>query len=348
MSDFTDTTGYDDSVLSVDHDGDGLAETTYADTDGDGAIDTVAEFDPYTGASAVAADTDGDGIIDTYVADLDGDGLIDQSHTQTVVIEEADGSDGAEADDGTDGPFVDEADADDETAASDETVIDDAAATDAADDDAIHGEPQADIDYHQVQPGPVDCLPTSVSMALSEITGTTVPADELVAMANEEGFMTDAGMAAGDAVTLFENYGVEAEATSGTIDDLRAALDAGEPVIVGIDSADVYSGGGGPFDPGMESGHAVVVTGIDDGPPGMLYINDPGFPDGAGVEIPLELFEDAWEDSENTMVVATVDDAADASAAAESVGSAATGTEGDDGGLVERLILLPMTFVLRA
>lgn len=340
MSDFTDT-GYDDSTLSVDHDGDGLAETTYADTTGDGVIDTVAEFDPYTGASAVAADTDGDGLIDTYVADLDGDGLIDQSHTETVVTDTTD----AAADD-TDGPFVDETDAAEEIV--DESVTNDQAVTDdETADDGVHGEPRADVEYHQVQPGPVDCLPTSVSMALSEITGTTVPADELVAMATEEGFMTDSGMAAGDAVTLFENYGVEAEATSGTVDDLRAALDAGEPVIVGIDSADVYSGGGGPFDPGMESGHAVVVTGIDNGPPGVLYINDPGFPDGAGVEIPLELFEDAWEDSENTMVVATAgEDAAETAAAEESVG-ATTGAEGDDVSLVKRLILLPMTFVLK-
>lgn len=324
MSDFSDT-GYDS--IGVDHDGDGFAETTYADTTGDGTIDTVAEYDPYTGASAVAADTTGDGVIDTVAVDYDGDGLIDEAFTEDATTD--------------DGPFV-----------ADDELVDTADTADLPDDgdgpdDGIHGEPRADIDYHQVQPGPVDCLPTSVSMALSEITGTHVPADELVAMANEHGFMTDTGMSALDSITLFENYGVEAEATSGTLDDLRDALDRGDPIIVGIDAADLYSGGGGPFDPGMESGHAVVVTGIDDGPPGVLYINDPGFPDGAGVEIPLELFEDAWEDSENTMVVATAPAEVDAGAAEVGAVGAEESAEGAPAG-VRRLLLLPLTFLLKA
>jgi hypothetical protein len=336
MSDFSDT-GYDS--IGVDHDGDGFAETTYADTTGDGTIDTVAEYDPYTGASAVAADTTGDGVIDTVAVDYDGDGLIDEAYTEDTGTDVIDDPVDDTATD--DGPFV----ADDELVDTD----DGADLPDDGDDsdDGIHGEPRADIDYHQVQPGPVDCLPTSVSMALSEITGTHVPADELVAMANEHGFMTDTGMSALDSVTLFENYGVEAEATSGTLDDLRDALDRGDPIIVGVDAADVYSGGGGPFDPGMESGHAVVVTGIDDGPPGVLYINDPGFPDGAGVEIPLELFEDAWEDSENTMVVATAPAEGGAEAAEVGAVEAGEAAEGEPAG-VRRLLLLPLTFLLEA
>src|SRR5690606_6420513 len=122
---------------------------------------------------------------------------------------------------------------------ADETVLvdDDADSDEAVVEPGIHGEPRADVEYHQVQPGPVDCLPTSVSMVLSEITGSDIPAQELVDLANESGFMTDSGMAPVDAVTLLENYGVEAEVASGTVDDLRAALDAGDPVIIGLDAA---------------------------------------------------------------------------------------------------------------
>src|SRR5690606_26684941 len=126
----------------------------------------------------------------------------------------------------------------------------------------------------------------------------------------------------------------------------------GDPIIVGIDSADVYNGGGGPFDPGMEAGHAVVITGIDDGPPGMVYINDPGFPDGAGVAIEMDMFIDAWEDSDNTMVIAEVGaDSANATVGAVAgEPAAATETTTDDGVLedVRRLILLPLNFVLKS
>ncbi len=337
----------DATSIAFDSDGDGLIDSALIDTDGDGVADGYFETDPYSGASALVLDSDGDGVADTFVADYDGDGQIDEM----VVTFSGDGP----AMPGTsDGPFAvedgdGEEDLDDDDVDAVLTVVEDEADGAAGDEvePGIHGDPRADVDYHQVQPGPVDCLPTSVSMVLSEITGTDIPAQELVDLANESGFMTEDGMAPVDAVTLLEHYGVEAEVASGTVDDLRAALDAGDPVIIGLDSADLYSGGGGPFDPGMESGHAVVITGIDDGPPAYVYINDPGFPDGAGVEIPLELFEDAWEDSDNTMVVATAGGGDETVTA----GAEGVGDRGDDEGVAEaikRVLLLPLNFVVRA
>ena len=80
-------------------------------------------------------------------------------------------------------------------------------------------------------------------------------------------------------------------------------LDAGAPVIIGLDSDDLYGAGDAPFADDMVAGHAVVITGIDD-EAGLVYINDPGFPDGAGVAIPIEEFEDAWTDADHTMIVA--------------------------------------------
>lgn len=343
--------------LTFDGDGDGYAETTMLDTTGDGVADTMVVEDAWTGGLSVAVDLDGDGTLDTMATDLDGDGIIDESYS------EAEGSlldGGVETfDDGTvdttseeSGPFA-------PTEDPDAGIV----------DEGMHGEPQADIEYHQAQPGPVDCLPTSVAMSLSELTGTEVPADDVIALANTEGFMTDSGMAAEGALTLFESYGVDAELSSGTVDGLREALDNGDTIICGIDSTDLYAEGGGPFDPGMETGHAVVITGIDDGPPGVVYINDPGFPDGAGVEIPLELFEDSWEDSDNTMVVASptvdatesgqgefmddgptpVDEETGAAVDGEAVAAEAVATveDGADDGAFEhvrRLILLPLTF----
>ena len=344
MSDTTDfdTDGNQPDAMSFDADGDGYAETTVVDTDHDGIADTFIEEDPYSGGMIVAADTDGDGVVDTVAADYDGDGIIDEAitddggGTDTFVDDGPDDGTTDYSDDGSfDGPFpTDEGTTDDPT-------------LDPGTDEGMHGDPPGDMTYHQTQPGPVDCLPTSVAMTLSELTGTDIPAGDLVEMANANGFMGDSGMAAEDALTLFESYGVEADLTSGTVDDLRTALDNGDSIVVGIDSADLYAGDGGPFDQGLTTGHAVVITGIDDGPPGSVYINDPGFPDGAGVEIPLDQFIDSWEDTDNTMIVAEPIDAA-ADDSATTAETAATDVDTETVDAFQRMILLPLNFVVGA
>ncbi|MEZ5281126.1 MAG: C39 family peptidase [Acidimicrobiales bacterium] len=328
---YTDDTGYDqysNNTMSFDSDGDGYADTTMIDTDGDQYADVMIYEE--AGYSEAVIDTDGDGYFDTLVADTDGNGVIDVH----IVDQDGDGIAEYEAyGEDPNGSFVDNGfdvlDASDDVT---DTAVFDADITTITDDpvelsDSIHGEPMAEITYHQAQPGPVDCLPTSVAMVLTEVTGELVPADDVVALANEMDMMTSTGMAAEDGVRLLEEYGIEAELTSGTLDGLRDQLDSGTGVIIGLDSADLYSNGGGPFDEGMEAGHAVVITGIDD-EAGLVYINDPGFPDGAGVAISIETFEDAWADSDNLMI--------------EIVGSGDS-TEGM--GIIERL-LIPINFVL--
>ena len=332
MSDPTDFDSTDPDAMSFDADGDGYAESTMIDADGDGIADTFIEEDPYTGAMAVATDTDGDGLVDTVAVDYDGDGIIDEAIVDDTVEAPVDPST-------PNVPFNDEG----PDSPNDGTDPPPEA------DEGFHGDPPGDMTYHQTQPGPVDCVPTSVAMTLSDLTGEEIPAGDVVTMANDAGFMTDSGMAAEDALTLFENYGVEAELTSGSIDGLREALDNGDSIVVGLDAADLYSGDGGPFDEGLVSGHAVVITGIDDGPPGTVYINDPGFPDGAGVEIPLEQFEDSWEDTDNTMIVA------EPTVTPEGGGADTSGADADTEASVDepspaltRMILLPLNFVVGA
>lgn len=331
--DYDSDTGDNSEVdaMSYDSDGDGFAETTIIDTDGDGIADTFIEEDPYSGAMAVAVDTDGDGIVDAVAIDYDGDGIIDEAVVDDGIAVGMDDTPYDDDDGSSNGPFP-----------NDEGTTDDPTLDPIA-DEGMHGDPPSDMTYHQTQPGPVDCLPTSVAMTLSELTGQDIPAGDLVAMANDNGFMTETGMAAEDALTLFESYGVEADLTSGSVDDLRLALDNGDSIVVGIDSADLYAGDGGPFDQGLTTGHAVVITGIDDGPPGAVYINDPGFPDGAGVEIPLDQFIDSWEDTDNTMIVA------EPTTGAADVGAVDVGADGseslvDDASVLARMILLPLNF----
>jgi len=219
------------------------------------------------------------------------------------------------------------------------------------DNDSIHGDPMADIEYHQAQVGPNDCLPTSAAMVLTEVLGHEVPQGDLVDLANEMGLLGPTGMTIDGGVQLLEHYGVEAEASSGTMDSLRESLDAGDQVIIGLDSDDLYGEGDAPFADDLVAGHAVVITGIDD-EAGLVYINDPGFPDGAGVAISIEAFEDAWQDADNSMIVVESSGAGDS---ADDVDAGAAGNaapfgtdtdEGDDAGLLEtitRFILMPFT-----
>lgn len=336
------TTPYDDSLVAADTDGDGYDDTFAHDLDGDGYIDTVAVVDPTTGAVSVLLDTDADGEADTLLVDTDGDGYADEGLTAPGT-EATTGADDPESYDPVSDPYDPGSDPDvvpaDPFAPGAENLTE-------AGDEGVHGDPRADTQYHAVQPGPVDCLPTSVSMIVSEVTGETVPAEEIADLADEKGFMNGSGMSAEDSLTLLQSYGVEAELQQGSVDGLRTALDNGDQIIIGLDSADLYQGEAGPFDPGMTAGHAVVLTGIDDGPPAYAYINDPGFPDGAGVQVPLELLEDAWADADNTMVVVggspdTVSpEGGEATAGTETV---STGTVSEESSEVGRLLLLPIT-----
>ncbi|MEZ5250187.1 MAG: papain-like cysteine protease family protein [Ilumatobacteraceae bacterium] len=156
-------------------------------------------------------------------------------------------------------------------------------------------------------------------------------------------------------VTLLEHWGVDAEVQTGNIDDLRAMLDQGTPIIIGLDSDDLYGLGDQPFADDFVAGHAVVITGIDD-EAGLVYINDPGFPDGAGVAVSIEDFEDAWIDGGNSMIVADVDgdaalDTAVDTAADTAVEGAAGGAEQGSDRAAELslidLVLIPLRLVVR-
>ncbi len=290
---------YDDGLsIAVDFDGDGWSETIVTDTNADGIGDAYDFVDPYTGMQIIALDADLDGLLDTMVVDNDGDGEFDEA----MIDSDGDGEFETELDPGVttvpfDDPALDPA-LDAESADNDES--DDS-------DDGVHGQPMAEIPYHQAQVGPNDCLPTSVAMVLSEATGTTIPQADLVDLAEGLGVLGPDGMSLEGGVQLLDHYGVDAEVQTGSLDDLRTLLDQGTPVIIGLDADDLYGMGDQPFSDDIVSGHAVVITGIDD-EAGLVYLNDPGFPDGAGVAVPLDDFEDAWVDGGNSMIVADLDD----------------------------------------
>lgn len=369
----------------VDFYGDGVADaiqTTDVDT---GVVTTVADLDGDGFMETYTADYDADGVMDEVYIDTNGDGIAEYEQwgespmdalqlsaeplDPSVTLETADPFAALETELSTtelsaevdvDDLSVDNVEAviadilDDTATDGDDEVdpfaIDNSTTTTSADDDAVHGEPMADIEYHQAQPGDYDCVPTSVAMILSEVTGETVDAQTVVDTANEMGVMTPTGMYPEDAVSLFAEFGVEANLEIGTLDDLRTALDDGTEVVIALDADDLYGVGDEPFADDVVSGHAVTITGIDDDA-GLVYINDPGFSDGAGTAIPIDQFEDAWVDMGNQMV--TVDAEAQSTDAdlvdAEASGLGAAAGEAADGekSLLD-FILLPISLAVRA
>ena len=87
MSDCTtpdpyETGSMEPGTMSFDGDGDGFAETTMVDFDGDGISDMFSTVDA-AGGEHVTLDSDGDGMLDTVVSDFDGDGTYDMASTDT-------------------------------------------------------------------------------------------------------------------------------------------------------------------------------------------------------------------------------------------------------------------------
>jgi hypothetical protein len=329
----------DFTTIQADLDGDGFAETSIVDFDHDGVADAYDMVDPHTGAETLVIDTDGDGLVDTAITDTDGDGTFDVGVTDS----DGDGQVDSEFDPNTGLPLDTTVPFEDTT--DDPTTIDD----DPTADDDVHGDPMAEIPYHQAQVGDNDCLPTSVAMVLSEVTGAEVPQGDVVDLANDMNLLGPDGMSLEGGVQLLEHYGVDAEVETGSLDDLRAMLDAGRPIIIGLDSDDLYGSGDAPFADDMVAGHAVVITGIDD-EAGLVYINDPGFPDGAGVAIPLEQFEDAWTDADHSMIVADDPDVESPTDTEPADTTVPVDLPSDDGcaiGRVFDLVLLPFNLVLR-
>ena len=109
-------------------------------------------------------------------------------------------------------------------------------------------------------------------------------------------------MTAEGAVALIESYDIEAEVEYGSVDKLRQYLDVGKDIILMVDADEIWYGDDdtNPADAGMD--HALVITAIDD-VSGIVYLNDPGQPEGAGFELSITALNDAWTDGGHQMVV---------------------------------------------
>jgi hypothetical protein len=252
---------------------------------------------------AVAVDTNHDGVVDMVEIDSVGDG-------NTHLIEFPTEGVSLDVDTGQVTSLTDPASADASTSAS-STVnpsTTDSAGTGEATPPGTHGDPQTDLQWAETQTQDGGCLPTSVAMIASEFSGTHVPESDVVSLAEQDGYTSaDASgnlayMSLDQGQNLLEAYGIPSHVENGTTDSLRQYLDQGRSIVLAVDGNDIW---GQPEHEGASSdtaNHAVVITGIDDST-GMVTLDDPGLPTGAGEQVPLATLEEAWRDGGNQMLV---------------------------------------------
>lgn len=135
----------------------------------------------------------------------------------------------------------------------------------------------------------------SLGAPLSEAT--------LVYEATANGWLTDGGTSPQDVGRLLEMHGISTHQGEG-MENLVSELAHGHKVIVGVDSDELWQSNHPIINEikdwlGPTPNHALVVEGVridQDGRP-FAVVNDPGDPNGAGREYPLDDFQDAFADS---------------------------------------------------
>jgi len=151
---------------------------------------------------------------------------------------------------------------------------------------------------------------------LESLTGQDFDEEELRQEAIDNGWYTPgAGTPLGQMGAILEAHGIPVEREyGGTVDSIESTLEHGGKVMVAIDADETWNAGKDDANddllgdvggiPGQDANHAVEVIGVDRSDPDhpMVILNDPGHPDGRGMMVPLDEFQDAWEDSGNYMV----------------------------------------------
>lgn len=338
----TDGSGEVDTVVGeIDTDGDGVVDRIeqYADTNNSGEFDTkYAEYDsdgdglPDTAILANDYDQDGnpdnvkiytdenrDGRYDTMEKQFDstGDGELDS--TEYYVDENADEpvdyDQMYDYDSETNTLVL--ADDYDEIAPEDLTPeeyeklmyllsIEQYDPSTVSDPDMIIGNPDDSLEYWQEQGGNGPCALYAQMFVIEELTGEDINIDDFIQEASDNGWYYGDGTTALNMDQMLDYYGVDHEmGFNKSIDDIVECLDNGGKVIVSVDADQMWYGDETDiFSPESGANHAVEVIGIDNSDPSnpMVILNDSGIPMGQGEKVPLEVFENAWNEGDRQMI----------------------------------------------
>ena len=162
------------------------------------------------------------------------------------------------------------------------------------------------MEYWEFQGDTNRCAQFSQMFVIEQITGFDLDPDDFCEFAEQNGwFSEEGGTPLEDMNKMLDYFGIQNEMTDGnSFDDLLNCLENGGNAIVAIDADEVWYGEGfwdDTFDLSDGANHAIEVIGFDE-ETNSVIVNDSGNPNGCGVEIPLDTFLDAWEDSNNYMI----------------------------------------------
>ncbi len=170
----------------------------------------------------------------------------------------------------------------------------------------VIGDPLVNMTHWEMQERSDSCAPTAQGFVIEHFAGVDIPEDALIEISEANGWYdssSNGGTSMEDVGNLLEVFGIQTERMTGaTMDTIRDCLRDGCGVIVAVDSGELWYGDNDFFFDWTPD-HAVQVIGVDD-ENGMVILNDPGAPDGCGVMYPIELFVDAWADSNCFLVKA--------------------------------------------
>lgn len=180
----------------------------------------------------------------------------------------------------------------------------------------IIGNPTKDMEawYYQAQPD--TCAIASQGFIIESLTGEHISESMLTSEAQQHGwYVPGSGTPMYHVGDLLEAHGISTLHKEGaSLADVAQELQHQQKVLVGINGEDVWYHGTSndplalyPGIPGQHADHVVEVIGINDSQPDrpLVIINDPGSPEGQGLEVPADLFYQAWSTSGYYMVATT-------------------------------------------
>lgn len=175
--------------------------------------------------------------------------------------------------------------------------------------DLVAGDPAEDMQNWEYQGYTNRCALYSQKFIIESLTGHEVPIEDIVAIAEDNGWYDEnSGTMPQHLDKILNYYDIDTvDNSDATLSDIEESLNNGVKVMVPVDIDELYdpnhdSSIFAPNDPN----HMVQVIGIDKSNPdqSMVVLNDSGHPDGRGALIPSRQFDNAWKDSGRRMITA--------------------------------------------
>lgn len=171
----------------------------------------------------------------------------------------------------------------------------------------ISGDPTESMNHWEYQGQTNRCAIYSQKFVVEELTGDDIDIEDFTNIAKENGWFTEEGGTTFlNMNNMLDYYGIDNEMSfHKSVDDIENCLNEGGKVIVSIDCHEIWYGeDNNIFSPESSSNHAVEVIGIDRTDPEnpMVVLNDSGSPKGKGEMVPLDVFQEAWEDGDCQMI----------------------------------------------